>query len=191
MSAVLQTPLDRRSFLRIVDDGRGRPRPRVLRQACGRGGGRRRRMSRRTGGLFIPNAFIRIAPDGTVTVFSARPEVGQGIKTSLPMVVAEELGADWRNVRVVSAQLDPVFGPQFAGGSMSTPMSYTRCARWAPQRAPSWWRRRPRLGACPPANASQPTARSGTRPPGARSSSASWWRRRLDPPGARPRIPSG
>ncbi len=75
-------------------------------------------------GVFIPNAFIRIAPDGSVTVFSARPEVGQGIKTSLPMVVAEELGADWKNVKVVSAMLDPAFGPQFAGGSMSTPMSY-------------------------------------------------------------------
>jgi isoquinoline 1-oxidoreductase beta subunit len=76
-------------------------------------------------GVFIPNAFIRIAPDGAVTIFSARPEVGQGIKTSLPMVVAEELGADWKNVKVVSAMLDPAFGPQFAGGSMSTPMSYT------------------------------------------------------------------
>jgi isoquinoline 1-oxidoreductase beta subunit len=75
-------------------------------------------------GLFIPNAFIRIAPDGSVTVFSARPEVGQGIKTSLPMVVAEELGADWKTVTVAAAPLDPAFGPQFAGGSMSTPMSY-------------------------------------------------------------------
>jgi isoquinoline 1-oxidoreductase beta subunit len=75
--------------------------------------------------LFIPNAFIRIASDGGVTVYSARPEVGQGIKTSLPMVIAEELGADWKNVNVVSAHLDPAFGPQFAGGSLSTPMSYT------------------------------------------------------------------
>jgi isoquinoline 1-oxidoreductase beta subunit len=124
MSAVLQTPLDRRSFLRIVAMAGGglvlghyvRPAGAAEPAAAG---------VEKEGGLFIPNAFIRIAPDGTVTVFSARPEVGQGIKTSLPMVVAEELGADWRNVRVVSAQLDPVFGPQFAGGSMSTPMSYT------------------------------------------------------------------
>jgi isoquinoline 1-oxidoreductase beta subunit len=77
------------------------------------------------GGLFIPNAFIRISPDGAISVFSARPEVGQGIKTSLPMVVAEELGADWKNVTVLTAPLDPAFGPQFAGGSVSTPMSYT------------------------------------------------------------------
>jgi isoquinoline 1-oxidoreductase beta subunit len=79
----------------------------------------------KTDGLFIPNAFIRIAADGSVTVFSPRPEVGQGIKTSLPMIIAEELGADWRRVSVVSAPLDAAFGPQFAGGSMSTPMSYT------------------------------------------------------------------
>jgi isoquinoline 1-oxidoreductase beta subunit len=77
-----------------------------------------------SGGLFIPNAFIRIASDGSVTVYSARPEVGQGIKTSLPMVVAEELGADWKSVTVVAAPLDTAFGPQFAGGSLSTPMSY-------------------------------------------------------------------
>lgn len=74
--------------------------------------------------LFIPNVFIRVSSDGAVTIFSARPEVGQGIKTSLPMVVAEELGADWKSVTVVSGALDPAFGPQFAGGSVSTPMSY-------------------------------------------------------------------
>jgi isoquinoline 1-oxidoreductase beta subunit len=80
-------------------------------------------------GLFIPNAFIRIAPDGAVTVYSARPEVGQGIRTSLPMVVAEELGADWRSVSVASAPLDPAFGPQSAGGSTSTPTSYMQMRR--------------------------------------------------------------
>jgi len=124
MSAVLQTPLDRRSFLRIVAMAGGGL---VLGHYVRPAGAAEPAAAdvEKEGGLFIPNAFIRIAPDGTVTVFSARPEVGQGIKTSLPMVVAEELGADWRNVRVVSAQLDPVFGPQFAGGSMSTPMSYT------------------------------------------------------------------
>jgi isoquinoline 1-oxidoreductase subunit beta len=80
-------------------------------------------------GVFMPSAFIRIAPDGAVTVYSARPEVGQGIKTSLPMVVAEELGADWKSVTVVTAPLDAAFGPQFAGGSLSTPMSYDAMRR--------------------------------------------------------------
>jgi isoquinoline 1-oxidoreductase beta subunit len=73
---------------------------------------------------FAPNAFLRIAPDGSVTIFSARPEIGQGIKTSLPMIVAEELGVNWRSVTVVSAPLDPEYGNQSAGGSTSTPQSY-------------------------------------------------------------------
>lgn len=75
-------------------------------------------------GAFAPSAFIRIGPDGAVTIFSARPEIGQGIKTSLPMIVAEELGVDWHTVTVVSAPVDPVFGKQDAGGSQSTPDSY-------------------------------------------------------------------
>jgi len=123
MSAVLQAPLGRRSFLKLVTmAGGGLVLGHYLRPA-GRAEDAKADVEK-VGGAFIPNAFIRIAPDGAVTVYSARPEVGQGIKTSLPMVVAEELGADWRSVKVVSAQLDRVFGPQFAGGSMSTPMSY-------------------------------------------------------------------
>lgn len=78
-------------------------------------------------GAFNFNAYLSINSDGTATIFSPNPEVGQGIKTSFPMTVAEELDFDWTMVKVVQAPLDTVkFERQVAGGSQSTPHSWKR-----------------------------------------------------------------
>src|SRR5919109_3927672 len=59
-----------------------------------------------TGGVLAPNAFIRIAPDNTVTVIAKHIEFGQGTYTGLATILAEELDADWSQVRVESAPAD-------------------------------------------------------------------------------------
>ncbi len=75
-------------------------------------------------GLFSPSPFVKIRPDGTVVLVAKIPELGQGVKTSLPMILAEELGADFTAVQIEYGDLKAELGPQEAGGSMSVFDSY-------------------------------------------------------------------
>jgi isoquinoline 1-oxidoreductase subunit beta len=81
---------------------------------------------------FVPNAFLRVGSDDTVTVMLAHSEMGQGIWTTLPMLIAEELDADWSKIRVEHAPAAPayahtVFGMQMTGGSSTTWSEFDRC----------------------------------------------------------------
>ena len=68
---------------------------------------------------FSPNAYLRITPDDKVTVVVARSEMGQGVRTALPMILAEELEADWKQIEMEQAGASTLFGDQTTGGSAS------------------------------------------------------------------------
>jgi isoquinoline 1-oxidoreductase beta subunit len=74
---------------------------------------------------FAPNAWLEIAPTGEIKIWCGRSEMGQGVRTDLPMIVAEELSGDWNKVKVVQADLHAKYGEQLTGGSLSTRTSYT------------------------------------------------------------------
>jgi isoquinoline 1-oxidoreductase beta subunit len=123
LARAVNTTLDRRSFLKVTGlAGAGL----VLAFYVGN------HAKAQTGGSkpFAPNAFVSIASDGTITIMAQNPEIGQGVKTSMPMIVAEELDADWAHVKVLQAPVDAaVYGRQWAGGSRSIPTNWDSLRR--------------------------------------------------------------
>ena len=94
-------------------------------------GGRLARAAEGKSVVYAPNAFLRVAPDNSVTVLVNRLEYGQGVHTSLPMVIADELDADWAQMRAELAPAgepykDPAFGMQITGGSGTIAHSFTQ-----------------------------------------------------------------
>src|SRR5579864_7376992 len=67
---------------------------------------------------FSPNAYLRITPDNKITIVVARSEMGQGVRTALP-ILAEELEADWQEIAIEQAGASTLFGDQTTGGSAS------------------------------------------------------------------------
>ncbi|MEJ2275799.1 MAG: molybdopterin-dependent oxidoreductase [Woeseiaceae bacterium] len=113
-SSINSANLDRRSFLKVTLAASGA-------LVVGVGCGRSSQANFIEDGTWIPNLYVRINPDGRVTIVSKNPEAGQGVKTAFPMVVAECLNVDWKTVDVEQAPLDDRYGRQVIGGSYGTP----------------------------------------------------------------------
>ena len=111
--------IDRRTFLQVTALAGGGliiglAAPRFLAQGQGPAGG----------SSLDPSTYITIHPDNTFTIVAKNPETGQGIRTTLPMIVADELDVDWAQVNVQQADLDRKYGSQTEGGSRAIPTNY-------------------------------------------------------------------
>src|ERR1700684_646027 len=117
--------IDRRSFLKVTAAGAGGVLIGLYVQP--------QAAAQNRGGPTVPppdpHTYIKIAADGTITIVAKNPEVGQGIKTMLPMLIADELDAEWKSVTIEQADFDDTkYAAQIAGGSTATPTN------WLPMR---------------------------------------------------------
>jgi len=114
--------LDRRSFLQVTALAGGGViigmyAPDIIAQE-GRGGPPANQWS------LAPVDYITVHPDNTFTIIAKNPETGQGIRTALPQIIADEFDIDWSQVKIQQADLNPKYGPQFEGGSRAMPTNY-------------------------------------------------------------------
>ena len=116
------SPMDRRTFIKVTTIAGGGIMLGLYTQseldAQGRGGGAQAPPP-------TPDTYITIHPDNTFTIIAKNPETGQGVRTALPMIIADELDVDWTQVTVQQADLDPKYGGQREGGSTAIPQNYT------------------------------------------------------------------
>jgi isoquinoline 1-oxidoreductase beta subunit len=117
---MIATRLDRRNFLKVSTAAGGgllisvyaKPLGRVFAQTP-------------PAPKWVPTAFVHVSRENIFTITAKNPEIGQGVKTSLPMIIADELDVDWRDVRIEQADLDEtLYGVQRAGGSTATPINW-------------------------------------------------------------------
>lgn len=123
---IAEQDLTRRSFLQVMGGvGASLVLGGFTMSACSSTAAAAASAVKKNGVTFIPNVFLKIDPDGFVTVTVHRSEMGQGVRTSFAMTVAEELDADWQKVKVVQADGDrDKYGPMGTGGSSSTTSTY-------------------------------------------------------------------
>jgi isoquinoline 1-oxidoreductase subunit beta len=122
MKKTAPTQMDRRSFLQVTALAGGGViigmyAPTVAQQGGGRGGPQ-------IPWSLAPNDYITVHPDNTFTIIAKNPETGQGIRTALPQIIADEFDVDWGQVKIQQADLNPKYGPQFEGGSRAMPTNY-------------------------------------------------------------------